>query len=243
MEARSIESYDAVLFDLDGVITDSASIHRACWKQMFDEFLQGRADRHDDGFEEFTSEDYRRYVDGRLRYDGVQGFLESRGLRLPYGDPGDPPDAQTVCGLGNRKNAQVQDRIAAGGVEVYPDGVALARRLAAAGVLLAVVSASKNAVAMLQEAGVADLFAERVDGWVADELGLPGKPAPDTFLEGARRLGVAPERAVVVEDAISGVRAGRAGGFGLVVGVDRTGDPDSLAANGADVVVDDLTML
>jgi alpha,alpha-trehalase len=243
MVRRSIESFEAVLFDLDGVITDSASIHRSCWKQMFDEYLQRRAVRLGELQEPFSDDDYKQHVDGKLRYDGVRGFLESRGIDLPHGDPSDPPTEETVCGLGNRKNALVQERMEIDGVDVYSDGVALVRRLDERGIRIAVVSASKNAEAMLESAGLSDLFAERVDGWVAEELGLPGKPAPDTFLEGARRLGVDPERAVVVEDAISGVRAGRAGGFGLVVGVDRTGDPDVLAAAGADVVTADLTTL
>jgi len=243
MADQPIDSFEAVLFDLDGVITDSASVHRACWKEMFDGYLRKRAEETGESFEPFTHEDYKQYVDGKLRYDGVEGFLASRGIELPYGDPDDPPSAETVCGLGNRKNDMVQDRIESDGVDVYDDGVALARRLTSLGVRTAIVSASKNAELMLDSAGLANLFEERVDGWVAAELDLPGKPAPDTFLEGARRLGVSPARAVVVEDAISGVRAGRAGGFGLVVGVDRTGDPEALASNGADVVTDDLASL
>ncbi len=243
MADRPIETFRAVLFDLDGVITDSASLHRACWKQMFDDYLRRRSEETGEPFDPFTEQDYREYVDGRLRYDGVRGFLESRAIDLPEGDPEDPPSAETVCGLGNRKNDMVQEKLESDGVATYPDGVALARRLAAADVRTAIVSASKNAGAMLAAAGLEGLFDDRVDGWVAAELDLPGKPAPDTFLEGARRLGAAPQDAVVIEDAISGVRAGRAGGFGLVVGVDRTGDPESLASNGADVVVDDLTTL
>lgn len=243
MTDQPIDSFEAVLFDLDGVITDSASVHRACWKEMFDDYLRERAQETGESFEPFTHEDYKQYVDGKLRYDGVEGFLSSRGIELPYGDPDDPPSAETVCGLGNRKNDMVQDRIERDGVDVYADGVALARRLKTLGVRTAIVSASKNAELMLESAGLADLFEDRVDGWVAAELDLPGKPAPDTFLEGARRLGSSPARTVVVEDAISGVRAGRAGGFGLVVGVDRTGDPEALASNGADVVTDDLTSL
>jgi beta-phosphoglucomutase family hydrolase len=243
MAGQSLDTFDAVLFDLDGVITASATLHRACWKQMFDEYLSTRAAEAGEPFEPFTDADYKRYVDGRLRYDGVRSFLESRGIVLPEGDPEDPPAGETVCGLGNRKNALIVAVLAERGIDTYHDAVALIGRLRSRNVRLGVVSASKNCGAMLEAAGLSHLFEVQVDGSVAGELGLPGKPAPDTFLEGARRLGVVPERAVVVEDAISGVQAGRAGGFGLVVGVDRTGDADALADNGADVVVDDLTAL
>lgn len=243
MSERLLAAFDAVLFDLDGVITESATLHRACWKQMFDEYLRRRAGERSEPFEPFTDEDYKQFVDGKLRYDGVRSFLESRGIALPEGGPGDPASAETVCGLGNRKNALIVAMLEERGIDTYPDAVALLEWLRARGTPMAVVSASKNCAAMLEAAGLADLFETRVDGRVAAELGLPGKPAPDTFLEGARRLGVAPARAVVVEDAISGVQAGRAGGFGLVVGVDRTGDPEALAANGADLVVAALTAL
>jgi beta-phosphoglucomutase family hydrolase len=236
--------FDAVLFDLDGVLTATAKLHATCWKKMFDEYLQERAARTGEPFQPFEiATDYKQYVDGKLRYDGVHGLLESRSIDLPWGDPEDPPDRETICGLGNRKNQLIQEALAAGGVEVFASSVALVRQLRDAGIKTAVVSASKNCEAILKAAGIAELFDLRVDGIVAARLQLPGKPAPDTFLEAARQLGVEPERAVVVEDAVSGVQAGRAGGFGLVIGVDRKGDPEALRNNGADVVVADLSEL
>jgi beta-phosphoglucomutase family hydrolase len=235
------DRFDAVLFDLDGVLTATARLHSACWKRMFDEYLQRRAAQTGEPFVPFEiATDYKEQVDGKLRYDGVRSFLSSRGIDLPWGDPDDPPDRETVCGLGNRKNELIGELLETDGVDVYEESVAWARHLREQGFATAVVSASKNCERVLRAAGIEDLFDTRIDGVVAGELGLPGKPAPDTFLEGARRLGVAPERAVVVEDAVSGVRAGRAGGFGLVIGVDRSGDPEALRAAGADVVVADL---
>jgi beta-phosphoglucomutase family hydrolase len=235
------DRFDAVLFDLDGVLTATAKLHATCWKKMFDEYLLERAATTGETFQPFEiATDYKRYVDGKLRYDGVRAFLESRGIDLPWGDPEDPPDRATICGLGNRKNELIQDFLASGSVEVFESSVAVVRQLRGAGIRTAVVSASKNCQAILEAAGIVDLFDVRVDGVVAAQLQLPGKPAPDTFLEAARQLGVAPERAVVVEDAVSGVQAGRAGGFGLVIGVDRKGDPEALRNNGADVVVTDL---
>jgi alpha,alpha-trehalase len=235
------DRFDAVLFDLDGVLTATAKLHAACWKKMFDEYLLQRAAATGEAFQPFEiATDYKLYVDGKLRYDGVRAFLESRGIDLPFGNPEDPPDRATICGLGNRKNELVQDHLAAGGVDVYESSVALVRQLRDTGIKTAVVSASKNCEAILEAAGIADLFDVRVDGVVAARLQLSGKPAPDTFLEGARQIGVEPERAMVVEDAISGVQAGRAGGFGLVIGVDRKGDPEALRNSGADIVVGDL---
>lgn len=235
------ERFDAVLFDLDGVLTATARLHGACWKRMFDEFLEQRAVAAGGPFQPFdVATDYKEYVDGKLRYDGVRSFLESRGIELPMGEPDDPPDRETICGLGNRKNELIGELLDTEGVDVYEQSVAWVRQLHREGFATAVVSASKNCERVLAAAGIADLFDFRVDGVVAAELGLPGKPAPDTFLEGARRLGVEPERAIVVEDAVSGVQAGRAGGFGLVIGVDRKGDPDALRDNGADLVVSDL---
>ena len=229
--------YDAVLFDLDGVLTDTAGVHADCWKRTFDEFLS----RSGDPFQPFDiGSDYRLYVDGKRRYDGVRDFLHSRGVDLPEGSPDDPPDAETVCGVGNRKNVLVNRALEEGGVEVYPGSVALVRALRAAGKTTGVVSSSANCAAVLRAAGIEDLFDVRVDGKVAAELGLPGKPAPDTFLQAARELGVDAARAVVVEDAISGVEAGRNGSFGLVIGVARHGEPEVLREKGADVVVSDL---
>ena len=235
------DRFDAVLFDLDGVLTATARLHAACWKQMFDEYLERRATEQGESFEPFEiATDYRRHVDGKLRYDGVDSFLRSRGIALPWGDPDDSPAMETVCGLGNRKNELVGELLETEGVDVFPESIAWLRDLRGKGFVTAVVSASKNCERVLHAVGIADLFDTRVDGVVAAELGLPGKPAPDTFLEGARRLGVEPGRAVVVEDAVSGVQAGRSGGFGLVIGVDRTGDPEALREGGADIVVGDL---
>lgn len=242
MTASSLrpDRYDAVLFDLDGVITDTARVHAAAWKEMFDEFLRRHAAEEGDEQEPFDDEaEYRRYVDGKPRYDGVRSFLAARGITLPEGGPDDPPDARTVHGLGNRKNELV-GALLAEGVEPYPGSVALVHQLRERGTGVAVVSSSRNCGRVLEAAGIADLFDAQVDGRVAGELGLPGKPAGDTYLEAARRLGVPPERAVVVEDATSGVEAGRNGGFGLVIGVDRTGNPEALREHGADLVVADL---
>lgn len=236
-----IAGYSAVLFDLDGVLTDTASIHARCWKQAFDDFLRQRADRTGEPFAEFElARDYQAFVDGKPRYDGVRSFLASRGIELPEGDPSDPPGADTICALGNRKNLLVNQVLARDGVEPYPGSVRLMDDLTDAGVHMAVVSSSKNAPAVLEAAGIPDRFEVVVDGAAAAELGLPGKPAPDTFLEAARRLGVGREDAVVVEDAISGVEAGRNGRFGLVVGVAREGNANALGDAGADLVVTDL---
>src|SRR5262245_8908423 len=238
------DRFDAVLFDMDGVLTSTAKIHSSCWKTTFDDFLRHRAEERKEPFQPFdVPADYKRYVDGKLRYDGVRSFLASRDIALAEGTPEDPPTADTVCGLGNRKDELVKAAIAEGQVEPYPGSVALVRRLREQGIRTAVVSASNNCEQVLTAAGIADLFEVRVDGVVASQLGLPGKPAPDTFLEAARMLGVSPARAVVVEDAIAGVRAGRAGGFGLIVGVDREGSSDALRTEGADVVVTDLAEL
>jgi beta-phosphoglucomutase family hydrolase len=236
-------SFDAVLFDLDGVLTDTARVHAASWKKMFDAFLTQRAAATGEPFRPFEMDDYRLYVDGKPRADGVRDFLEARGIDLPQGSPEDPPDRETVCGLGNRKNEMVAEAIRTAGVDAYPGSVALVRYVLGHGLRTAVVSASANCVAVLEAAKIADLFETRVDGTVLKERQLRGKPEPDSFLEAARQLGVKPGRAVVVEDAIAGVQAGRAGAFGLVVGVSRKGDEDALAANGADIVVHDLAEL
>jgi beta-phosphoglucomutase family hydrolase len=235
------DRFDAVLFDLDGVLTSTAKIHSSCWKTMFDDFLHHRAAERKEPFQAFDIEtDYKPYVDGKLRYEGVRSFLASRNIALAEGTPEDPPTVETVCGLGNRKDELVKAAIDQGEVESYPGSVALVRRLRKQGIRTGVVSSSNNCENVLRAAGILDLFEVRVDGLVASELGLPGKPAPDTFLEAARSLGVSPARAVVVEDALAGVQAARAGGFGLVVGVDREGSGDTLRAEGADMVVTDL---
>lgn len=244
MPAILASRYDAVLFDLDGVLTSTARVHARCWKRMFDEYLERRAAETGDAFEPFRIEtDYKQYVDGRPRYDGVRAFLVSRGIALPDGTPDDPATAETVCGLGNRKNELFHDVLRDEPPEVYPGSLTLVRALHRHGVRMAVVSGSRNAGAVLEAAGIAELFETRVDGVTAAERGLAGKPAPDTFVEAARELGVAPERAVVIEDAASGVQAAKAGGFGLVVGVNRNGEPGVLRDHGADVVVADLAEL
>jgi beta-phosphoglucomutase family hydrolase len=234
----------ACLFDLDGVLTQTALVHNAAWKTTFDVFLESWARQHGQPFVPFDpGPDYHRYVDGRQRADGVRTFLASRGITLPEGTPDDDPGAETVNGIGNRKNLIVLERIRAGAVEVYPGSVAYLHAVRDAGLRRAVVSASANCKDVLDAAGITDLLEARVDGVTARAEGLPGKPAPDTFLAGARLLGVAPENAVVFEDALAGVEAGRAGGFGFVVGVDRVGQADELRAHGADIVVRDLAEL
>ncbi len=234
------ERLDAVIFDLDGVITDTASVHAAAWKQMFDRFLDGRSGREGEDHRPFSDEDYYLYVDGKPRYAGVESFLRSRGISLPHGDPADPATAQTVCGLGNRKDELFLSVLRDRGVAPFPGSVGLIDRLRKDGFRTAIISASRNCAEVLDAAGVADLFDARVDGVVADELALKGKPDPAVFLEAGRRLGVEPPRAAVVEDSLAGVEAGRRGGFGLVVGVDRSGHAETLREHGADVVVGDL---
>ena len=232
------DDFDAALFDLDGVLTPTADVHMHAWDAMFNAYLAGVGEQRP-----YTSEDYFAYVDGKPRYDGVRSFLASRGIVLPDGDPFDPPAAETVCGLGNRKNEVFSRILASDGVMPYPASVALLDHLAARGTKVAVVSSSRNAPAVLAAAGLADRFTVVVDGQVASARGLPGKPAPDTFLQAAADLGATAERSVVLEDATSGVTAGRAGAFGLVVGVDRGAGADALRANGADVVVRELDEL
>jgi beta-phosphoglucomutase family hydrolase len=235
------ENYDAVLFDLDGVLTATAKLHAAAWKQMFDVFLRLQAEAQGKPFVPFDPvEDYHRYVDGKPRFDGVQSFLESRQVQLPYGTPADSPDAETVCGLGNRKNDLVNEIMDRDGVEAYPSSVTAVELLRKNGFKTAVVSSSQNCAAVLKAAKIDSLFDARVDGQTAVDLDLPGKPDPEMFLAAARELGVKPERAIVVEDAIAGVQAGKKGGFGLVIGIARTGNADALREHGADVVVADL---
>src|SRR5215813_11754264 len=239
--AISRDQYDAVLLDLDGVITDTANIHAACWKQMFDAYLQQRAAQRGEAFRPFDLvTDYRLYVDGKPRFDGVRDFLTSRGIQLPEGSPDDPPQAETVGGLGNRKNDLVNKVIAEGGVEPYEGTVKLVQQLRHQGFKIAVVTSSQNCEAVLKAVKLDAFFEVRVDGNTIQAQHLAGKPAPDTFLTAAQQLGVAPTRAVVVEDAISGVEAGRRGNFGLVIGVARKGNAEELRGHGAQLVVNDL---
>jgi len=234
----------ACLFDLDGVLTQTALVHNAAWKQTFDAFLRTWSEQHGQPFVAFDSgADYEKYVDGRPRADGVRTFLASRGITLPEGTPDDGPDAETVNGIGNRKNELVLQKIREGAVKVYDGSVRYLRAAKAAGLRRAVVSASANCKDVLEAAGLTDLLEERVDGVVAREQHLPGKPAPDTFLYGAKLLDTAPENCAVFEDAQAGVAAGRAGGFGIVVGVDRVGQAQALREHGADIVVEDLSEL
>src|SRR5919109_3136528 len=219
----------ACLFDLDGVLTQTARVHAAAWKEMFDDYLRERAERTGEPFVPFDSNaDYAAYVDGKPRYDGVRSFLESRGIELPQGTPDDPPGAETVAGLGNRKNDLVLALIERDGVEAYDGSVRYLHAARDAGLRCAVVSSSANCRDVLEAAGIIDQFEEIVDGVVAEREHLRGKPAPDTFLAGARALSTPASQAVVFEDALAGVQAGRAGGFACVVGVDRVGQAEQL---------------
>ncbi len=235
-------SFEAVIFDLDGVVTDTASVHAAAWKKMFDAFLSRDAARKGIPFQPFEIEtDYRLYVDGKPRFDGLRSFLESRGITLPEGRPEDPPGAETVQGLAKRKNEDFLKRVQEQGVEVYGSTVDLIHCLKKHGLKTAVISSSKSCAMILDSVNLADLFDVRVDGVDSEILGIPGKPAPHIFLEAARQLQVKPERAVVIEDAVSGVQAGRAGKFGLVIGIARTGEKETLLRSGAHVAVSDLS--
>jgi len=235
------ERFQAVLFDLDGVLTATAKVHAAAWKQMFDTFLDEWSRQQSRRLEPFHIEtDYKLYVDGKSRYDGVVSFLEARGIQLPYGDPQAPPDQASVCGLAQHKDELVRAILDRDGVEVYPGSIKLVQALRKQGVKTGVVSSSRNCQTVLQAARIEELFDVRVDGMVADETGLAGKPDPEMFLFAARQLGAAPEHTAVVEDAIAGVQAAKAGGFGLVVGIARGGEERTLREAGADVVVTDL---
>jgi alpha,alpha-trehalase len=230
----SADRFDGVILDMDGVVTDTASVHAAAWRRMFNEFLGGRTAVPGEDIRRFTPDDYREYVDGKPRYDGVSAFLAARRIRV---------DPDTVRELGDRKDGYFHELIGSDGVRAYGSTVALIRALSDHGIRTGVISASKNSFAVLAAAGVATMFDVRVDGVVMEDLGLPGKPDPAIFLEAARRLDVRPDRAVVVEDALAGVTAGHRGGFGLVIGVDRTGHAEELSSHGADVVVSDLAQV
>jgi trehalose-phosphatase len=236
----SREDFDAVIFDLDGVVTRTASLHFAAWKRLFDAFLQLRTESTGEEFSPFTEEDYRQYVDGKPRYDGVQSFLAARGILLPHASPEDPSEGQKVISLGNRKNEYFQEELNSKGPQVFASSIRLIRALRHRGFKIGLVSSSKNSASILDIAGIAACFDAKVDGIDMENIHLPGKPAPDVFLLAAEELGVDPVRSVVVEDAMAGVEAGRRGHFGLVIGVARDGDPEALHRAGADIVVADL---
>lgn len=238
------EKFDAALFDLDGVITRTAKVHSNSWKQLFDEYLQKRAAREGSTWKPFDeNKDYQEFVDGKPRYEGVRSFLLSRNIAIPFGDPSDLPEKETVCGLGNRKNQFFHENLKKTGVEVFTASVELIRLLRSKGFKTAVVSSSKNCASIIDTADLTELFDTLVDGVLSAEIGLKGKPEPDIFLEAAKRLEVTPERSIVFEDAVSGVQAGKSGNFGLVTGVDRTGHEQELLRNGADIVVKELSQL
>ncbi len=237
------DSVRGCLFDMDGVLTRTATVHEAAWKQMFDEFLGDWSQRTGSPVAPFSAADYERFVDGKSRADGTRSFLASRGIRLPEGNPGDSPGVDTVEGLSNRKNEILLDVLATRGVDVFDDAVEYVRAVKAGGFLSAVVSASANAAQVLDAAHISDLFDRRIDGLVAAEKHLAGKPAPDMYLAGADALGLHPAQAAVFEDALAGVEAGRAGRFASVIGVDRIGHAADLLAHGADLVVTDLRQL
>jgi trehalose 6-phosphate phosphatase len=234
-------AYDAILSDLDGVITQTARLHAAAWKRLFDDYLCHVAAKMGTACQPFDlDEDYRLHLDGKPRQDGVRDFLQSRGLTLPLGSPGDGADRDTLYGLGNRKDGYFETALRDTGVAVYPTTVEFLRAAKEAGLKMAVVSSSHHCAEVIEVVGLTALFEVRIDGHEIDRLRLPGKPAPDAFVEAARRLTVEPRRAIVIEDALSGVRAGRAGGFGLVIGINRRNQAQALRDLGADVVVNDL---
>lgn len=240
---RPLASFQAGVFDLDGVLTATARLHLASWKELFDTFLRQRSERQGEPFRPFSEADYRRYLDGKPRHAGIRSFLRARGIALPDGSPEDAPGQETVYGLGSRKNAIFNRRLQEDGVEVFDSAVALVRALHAAGVRTALVTSSRNADAVLAAAGLSGLFDLRIDGNDAARLGLAGKPNPAVYLHAARLLGVAPADAFGVEDALAGVAALRAAGYGLVIGVDRAGQAPDLLGHGANLVVQDLAEL
>jgi len=240
----NLSEHEAVLSDLDGVITKTARLHAAAWKQLFDAYLAHVAAQTGTTFASFDlEEDYRLHLDGKPRHEGVRDFLKSRGLSLPLGDPSDSADRKTLYGMGNQKDTYFEAALRVTGVDVYPGTVEFLHLAKRAGLKLAVVSSSHHCAEILETVGLTPLFNVRIDGHDIDRLRLPGKPAPDAFWEAARRLAVEPHRAIVIEDALAGVRAGHAGGFGLVIGVDRRNQAGALREQGADVVVEDLSEL
>ena len=241
---RNMLNFDAVIFDMDGVITKTAAVHSLAWKKMFDEYLHYREKEFAEPFHEFThAGDYLSFVDGRPRYQGVAAFLKSRAINIPFGKPEDEPGKETVCGLGNRKNEFFNRVLEKEGVGIYPSTIKLIQELLGRGVKVGLATSSKNCLPILAKAGITGLFGTRVDGVVSAGLGLRGKPEPDIFTTASDNLGVKPQRAIVVEDAVSGVQAGRKGNFGLVIGVARENNAQELKTNGADFVVADLSEL
>jgi len=239
-----LADFDAMLFDLDGVVTHTPHVHAAAWKDMFDDFLREYADRHGVVVEPFDPEvDYFIHVDGLERNEGIRSFLTSRGIHIPYGTPRDPAGAETICAVGSRKNGYFKRHLAHHGVEVFESTLDLIRRLRAAGQKIAVVSASRSSDAIMRKAGVLRMFDLRLGGVEIKAMGLDGKPAPDPFVKAAELLGVPPRRTAVFEDSIAGVQSGRAAEAGLVIGIDRRNDPDALRRAGADVIVTDLAEL
>jgi beta-phosphoglucomutase family hydrolase len=240
MNIKKFPSFEAVILDLDGVITKTAATHTAAWKKTFDEYLKKREQIYNEPFNEFSQDDYLTYVDGKPRYEGVNSFLKSRGIDLPYGSPQDDPDTETVCGLGNRKNHAFRKILKKEGTEVYPSTLKLLKKLKKSGIPLAVASSSKNCTDILKTVDLLGLFDAQVDGKVLEELELKGKPWPDMFTKSSELLGTKPSNSIVVEDAASGVKAGSDGGFGLTLGIARKNNTDELMQNGADYVVTDL---
>lgn len=239
----SLDRFDAVIFDMDGVVTDTAGVHARCWKHAFDDVLCAQSRRTGEAVRRFDDDDYLRYVDGKPRYDGVESFLSSRAITLERGSPSDSPGYDTVCALGNLKDREFERVTAEEGVAVFESTLAFLRLLRSGHIGTALISSSRHARALLATAGITDLFDTIVDGVDAEALDLPGKPDPAIFLTAARQLGVAVVRSIVVEDALAGVEAGHRGGFGLVIGIDRSSLADALRHHGADLVVPDLAAL
>lgn len=231
----------AVIFDLDGVVTDTAQAHAVSWKTLFDGYLLSRESKYSEKFHPFDLKiDYLTYVDGKPRYDGVRAFLDSRNINLPYGDSSDPPGNETICGLGNKKNLLFQEQIKKNGVTVYPKSLEWIRTLKSQGIKVAMSTSSKNAPLILEKGNLVDLFDATVDGNDSERLNLKGKPEPDIFLENAKTLNLPPDQCAVVEDAVSGVQAGKNGKFGVIIGITKTNPSSRLIENGADITVEDL---
>jgi len=237
-------NFRAIIFDLDGVITKTARVHSAAWCEMFNDYLRYREQKYGEVFRKCShSNDYLPYIDGKPRYKGVESFLESRGIQIPFGDPSDHPDNETICGLGNKKNRFFNQVLARDGVEVYDSTIVLIRQLKNEKIKIGVASSSKNCRTVLERAGLIELFETIVDGEVSVRLALRGKPEPDIFTSASDNMGVSYKETIIVEDAVSGVQAGKKGNFGLVIGIARDGNINELRKNGADIVVEDISEL